>query len=81
MKIESLVKVYVKAPFENVLTSITIPILYFRSVFLVITLGFVMLIPVNVNCLVTESPEIILFKKILFELFSYVIDIFQLQQQ
>lgn len=34
------------------------------------------LIPVKVNCLVTESPGIILLKKILFELFSYVIDSF-----
>ena len=35
-----------------------------------------LLIPVKVNCLVAESPGIILLKKILFELFSYVIDSF-----
>ena len=70
----SLVSAYVKAPSENVLLSIAIPILYFKTVFVVIAFGFVLLNPVNVNCLVTESPGLILFRIMLLELFSYVID-------
>ena len=41
---------------------------------MVIAFGFVLLNPVNVNCLVTEFPGIILFRIMLLELFSYVID-------